>query len=59
MDIPAVRVLLVQEQCSLKDHTRDFLDLVCLTHSHTHLFYVFYHTSLNKQSKARLPMNGP
>lgn len=30
MDIPAVRLLLLEQgDCSLEDHSRDFLDLAC------------------------------
>lgn len=38
MDFPAIKLLcLEQRDCSLEDHTRDFLDLVCLTHYLAHL----------------------
>lgn len=37
-----------QGDCSLKDHTMDFLDLVCLTHYPDHSLYAFYHTGLNE-----------
>ncbi|XP_058649111.1 proteoglycan 4-like [Onychostoma macrolepis] len=43
----------------LEDHTRDFLDLACLTHFPDHLLCVFYIISLSEQCKARLPANGP
>lgn len=59
MDIPAVCLLLFEQgNRSLKDHTRDLLDLACLTHYLDHLFCIFFNTSLNKWSMARLPVEG-
>ncbi|XP_026059300.1 vegetative cell wall protein gp1-like [Carassius auratus] len=47
MAIPAVRLLCLEQlDRSLEDHTRDFLDLACLTH-------------FPDRSKARLPANSP
>lgn len=54
MDIPAVRVLLEQEKCSLKDHTRDFLDPARLTHSLTHLLKSAFFTTPASISSPRL-----
>lgn len=62
MDLHAVHFL-QQEQgnCSLEDHTRDFLDLsrAYLTHFPDHSLWVFLHTGLNEWSKSRLPVEGP
>ncbi|XP_058625419.1 uncharacterized protein LOC131536483 [Onychostoma macrolepis] len=44
---------------SLEDHTRDFLDLACLTHFPDCSLCVFYISSLSERCKARLPANGP
>ncbi|XDV40107.1 hypothetical protein PO909_009248 [Leuciscus waleckii] len=47
MDLPAIQLLCLEKlDRSLEDHTREFLDLVCLTH-------------YSDCSKARLPANGP
>ncbi|XP_073699617.1 uncharacterized protein [Garra rufa] len=60
MDLPAVQLLcLKQQDRSLEDHTRDFLDLACLTHFPDRSLSVFYHASLSEPCKARLPANGP
>lgn len=60
MDITAVSFLpLDQQDCSLKDHTRDFLNLACLTHYPDHSLYVFYHSGLNERWNAHLPVDGP
>lgn len=49
MDLPAIQLLCLKKlDRSLENHTREFLDLVCLTHY-----------SDCSQSKARLPVNGP
>lgn len=47
----------LQEERSLKDHTSDFIDLACLNHYPDYSLWLFYYTSLNEQSKARLPVN--
>ncbi len=60
MDLPAVQLLCLEQiDRSLEDHTRDFLDLVCLTHFLDHSLCVFYITSLSERCKARLSANGP
>ncbi|ROK87094.1 hypothetical protein DPX16_10234 [Anabarilius grahami] len=60
MDFPAVALLcLEQRDCSLESHTRDFLELVCLTHYPDSLLCVFYISGLSEQSRARLPGSGP
>ncbi len=60
MDIPAVQLLCLEQQDrSLEDHTRDFLDLACLTHFPDRSLCAFYITSLSERCKARLPANGP
>lgn len=54
MDLTAVLLLLLDRgDLALKDHTKDFLDLVCLTYYPDHFFYC---TSLSEQSKAHLPV---
>lgn len=40
------------------DHTRDFLDLACLTHYPDHPLCVFYNTSFNEWLKVHLPIEG-
>ncbi len=60
MDLPAVQLLCLEQLGhSLEDHTRDFLDLACLTHFPDRSLCVFYYTSLSERCKARLPANGP
>ncbi len=60
MDLPAVQLLcLEQRDRSLEDHTRDFLNLACLTHFPDCSLCVFYISSLSERCKARLPANGP
>ncbi len=60
MDIPAVQLLCLEQQDrSLEDHTRDFLDLACLKHFPDRSLGIFYITSLSERCKARLPANGP
>ncbi len=60
MDLPAVQLLcLEQRDRSLEDHTRDFLNLACLTHFPDRSLCVFYISSLSERCKARLPANGP
>lgn len=58
--IPTVHLLLPEQgDHSLEDHTRDFLDLVCLTHYPYCLLCVFYHTELIEQSKTHgWPLRG-
>ncbi len=56
---PVQFLCLEQKDRSLEDHTRDFLDLACLTHFLDQSFCVFYVTSLSERCKARLPANGP
>ncbi|XDV15169.1 hypothetical protein PO909_015299 [Leuciscus waleckii] len=48
-----------QKDRCLESHTRDFLELACLTHYPDHSLCVFYITSLSEQSRARLPGSGP
>ncbi|XP_016124666.1 uncharacterized protein [Sinocyclocheilus grahami] len=56
----AIQLLCLEQQdCSLEDHTRDFVDLACLTHFPDCSLCIFYHTSLSERCKARLPTNGP
>lgn len=50
---------LEQVQQSLEDHTRGFLHLACLPSFTDHSLCIFYLTSLNERTKARLPGNGP
>ncbi|ROL55579.1 hypothetical protein DPX16_7519 [Anabarilius grahami] len=52
MDLPAI-------QRKLEEHTKNFLDLVCLTHYPDRSLCVFYNTSLREQSKAHLLGVGP
>ena len=60
MDLPAVQLLcLEQEKLSLESHTCAFLDLACLTSFPDRLLSVFFLTSLNVETKARLPSVGP
>ncbi len=60
MEFPAVQLLcLEQMDRSLEDHTRDFLDLTCLTHFLNRSLCTFYITSLSERCKACLPANGP
>ncbi|XP_059401982.1 uncharacterized protein LOC132133218 [Carassius carassius] len=60
MAIPAVRLLCLEQlDRSLKDHTRDFLDLACLTHFPDRSLSNFFYTGLSERCKARLPANGP
>lgn len=60
MDIPSVHLLLlVQGERSFGNHMREFLDLACLTRYPDCSLCVFFNTSLNKRSKARLPVDGP
>ncbi len=60
MDLPAVQLLCLEQMGrSLEDHTRDFLDLACLTHFPDRSLCVFYITSLSEQCKARLPADSP
>ncbi len=60
MDLPAVQLLyLEQMDRSLEDHTRDFLDLACLTHFPDCSLCGFYITSLSERCKVRLLANGP
>ncbi|ROJ62551.1 hypothetical protein DPX16_21537 [Anabarilius grahami] len=57
---PAVALLcLEQRDRSLESHTRDFLELACLTHFPNCSLCVFYISSLSKRSRARLPGSGP
>ncbi|KAI2659446.1 Histone-lysine N-methyltransferase set-2 [Labeo rohita] len=58
MDLPAFQFLCMEQDHSLEDHARDFLDLACLTHFLDHSCCVFYYTSLSEWCKARLPANG-
>lgn len=60
MDIPAEHLhLLEQMDRSLEDHTRDFLDLGCLTHYLDHSLCMFFNTGLNEWLEAYLPGVGP
>ncbi len=60
MDNPAVQLLCLEQQDrSLEDHTRDFIDLECLTHFLDRSLCIFYITSLSERCKACLPANGP
>ncbi|ROL51942.1 hypothetical protein DPX16_19461 [Anabarilius grahami] len=60
MDIPAVALLcLEQTDRSLESHTRDFLELACLTHFPDRSLCVFYISSLSERSRTRLPGSGP
>lgn len=60
MDITAVFLLLLEQgDHSLKDQTRDFLDLAHLIQYPDRSLYVFYKTGLNKHLKSHLPMEGP
>ncbi len=60
MDNPNVALLcLEQRDRSLETHTRDFLELACLTHYPDRSLCVFYIFSLSEWSKARLPGKGP
>ncbi|KAF4110611.1 hypothetical protein G5714_007642 [Onychostoma macrolepis] len=58
MALPAAVQLLCLEQMdrSLEDHTRDFLDLACLTHFPDRSLGVFYITSLSEQCITMLPI---
>lgn len=59
MDIPAIHLLLLEKgKHFFKDHTRDFLDLACLTHYPDHPLCVFYNTSFNEWLKVHLPIEG-
>lgn len=56
MDLLAVHLLLLEQgYLVLEDHTKDFLDLVCLTHYPDRSLCIFYYTSLSERSKACLP----
>lgn len=60
MDLPAIQLLChEQKEQSLEDHTRKFIDLTCHTTFPHHSLGVYYFSSLSKQSKARLSMDGP
>ncbi len=60
MGEPAVQLLCLEQQDRpLEDHTRDFIDLACLTHFPDRSLCVFYITSLSEWCKARLPADGP
>lgn len=55
MDIPVVHLLLLEQgNHSFKDHTRDFLDLECLTPYLDHSVCVYF----NERSMARLSVEG-
>lgn len=60
MDLLAVQLLcLEQEQRSFEDHTKDFLDLACLTNFSDHSLCAFSKNSLNEHTKARLLGDDP
>ncbi len=60
MDNPNVALLCPEQRDhSLETHTRDFLELVCLTHYPDCSLCVFYISSLSEWSKACLPGSGP
>ncbi len=52
-------LLLKQEDRSLEDYTRDFLDLAHLTHYLDSCLCVFYYVGLNTTTKAKLSRCGP
>ncbi len=56
----AVQLLCLEQQDHpLEDHTRDFIDLACLTHFPDRSLCVFHITSLSQQCKVHLPAGGP
>lgn len=59
MDLPAVQLLcLEQGDHPLELQMLDFLHLVCQTHYPDRSLCVFYHASLSKWLKARIPADG-
>lgn len=60
MNIPTVKLLcLEQEDRSLKDHTREVLNLAYQTHYLDSCLCTFYYVRLNTSTKSKLSREGP